>query len=193
MRSEFEPGEVLVRRQYRDARNPFASPRWVLEDSLGTVLTWMKHTGSGVEIILGDGTRYYSRSGGFRGRSWFKVMNPMNNEPLLQTRWGQRTVEPIKFRGHDLNYSIRRIEGLRVPWRQREGDNVLNHVLTITDGPVAALTITTVKNGKKNRLKRLPNLGHAVVGEDALGPDTPLIASVGLVLFDRSISQGGGG
>jgi hypothetical protein len=184
---------MLVRRPYKQSSNPFSNWRWVLEDSDGVVLAWTSRLGGGFEIALNDGTRWHCRSGWIVGRWWFKVVNPRNGEALLETRWGHRVDEPIKFRGHDLCYSITSIAGWgepprwRVTRRGEEGDNIFGRELTIMDGRAAALKLTTV------RAHRLPDLGRAVIEEDFLGPDTPLIATVGFILFDRANPKGGGG
>jgi hypothetical protein len=188
-RSEFVPGEVLLRRQYRESR--FCHP-WVLEDGDGLGLAWTKATTAGLELTLGDDSRYTFRRSDLSAR--FTVINQLNSEPLLETRWGRRTDEPIKFRGHDLHYSMTGLEASSYwIYRVREGEPVGAFALRIADGPAVALTLTKVKNAKKNRVSRLPQLGRVVVGEDTLGPDTALIASVGLVLLDAVTVRGGGG
>jgi hypothetical protein len=136
-RTEFEPGELLIHRAYKRSSNRLSNDwQWVLEDGEGVVLAWTWPLLRGSVIALDDGCRYHC--GGW-GRS-FKVVNQFNGEPLLETRSAH---ESVKFRGHDLRFSITRLDG----WRRwlpaggkGDGDNAFNLELTITDGDVGVDT-----------------------------------------------------
>jgi hypothetical protein len=184
-RHQFAPGEVLFRRAYREPTGKMSfTHRWVLEDSGGVPLAWT--SSSGKELTLADDTRYVVRRGALR--QWLRVINPGNNEPVLETRWGRRKGEPIKFRGHDLHYEWARLE-------KPGGAGFLStsgFALRIMRGRTVALSLTNVKNRREDRALSLPQLGRVTVGEDILGPDTPLIASVGFALIAAGSSGGGG-
>ena len=113
-------------------------------------------------------------------------------EPVLTTRWGDLVKEPIEFLGHELHYSMTFTDPPD-RWRRREGDRAINSEMVISDADEAALSISVVNGARKNRLQTRPSVGRCVVIEDALGPDTPLIASVALELFRRTFLSGGGG
>jgi hypothetical protein len=173
-------GEVLVCRNFW---RPFKRSGWateVLEDSDGTVLAEARSSGTGMKIALDDGSRYMRKTGSWR--NWLKVVNLRNGEPVLETRFGHRFAEPIKFRGHDLSYSMARAEmpnvsSLRTAyaWELASRDG-----LRIADGDTLVLSYAAVR-GAGGFVRSA--MQCAVVGDDTLGPDMPLIALVGFSLF----------
>jgi hypothetical protein len=187
-RSEFVPGEVLTRvQQYLPSPYLRFAQRWELQDTNGTPLTTERIARGRREITLDDGKQYLCRSGWSRS---FKVTRM--GESVVETRSGDLIDEPIRFRGHDLRYSMTFTDPPD-RWRRREGDRTINCEMVISDGDVAALSVTEVNDARKNWLQPRPILGRCVVLDDALGPDTPLIGSVAFELFTLSFSSGGGG
>jgi hypothetical protein len=177
-----------VRREYRDPSNVFFARGAVLEDRGGIALAWTGFTRRGTEIALVDGSKYRARRVPNLRQS-FTVTDQRTGEVVLESRWGKGTRnEPIRFRDLDLNYSLRRLEHNALPyWNPHpvngEGTTVGRFSLRIASEQSAALTMTFVKNAKKNRFMRLPELGLALVGEDIHCSDTPLLASVGFILL----------
>ncbi len=113
-------------------------------------------------------------------------------EPVLTTRWGDLVKEPIEFLGHELHYSMTFTDPPD-RWRRREGDRAINSEMVISDADEAALSISVVNGARKEQAPDATQRRPRVVIEDALGPDTPLIASVALELFRRTFLSGGGG
>jgi hypothetical protein len=172
-RTEFVPGEVLIRRPGTDIPRNGNVNRWVLQDSDDVVLASLRANLSSYTIMISEHT-YRCRKQVFR--SGLSVINRRNGEPVLETRCSRPRDEPIKFRGHDLRYSITRGER-RNRWHLPVGDNVvMPRTLTITDGSLTALTITSTNS--------MMHAVHAIVGPAALRSDTPLIASVGFALLE---------
>ena len=185
-RYEFAPGEVLIRRAYREPRGKMSfTYRWVLEDSGGAPLAWTSRSGN--QLTLADDSRYVVRRGALR--QWLKVINLGNGEPALETRWGKWRGEPIRFRGHDFHYEWARLEKPRGAGRWSASGSALR----IMSDRTVALSLTNVKNTREDRALSLPDLGRVTVGEDLLGSDTPLIASVGFALITAANSSSGGG
>ena len=180
-RSEFLPGEVLSRVEYLSPRYVPWAQWWELRDSNGAPLTKERVARGCREITLDDGKQYLCH----RRRGKFKVTRM--GESVIETRSGDFIDEPIKFRGHDLCYSMTFTDPPN-RWRAREGERVVNCEMIVTDGDVAALSVTVINGARKH-----PSLGRCVVLENALGPDTPLIASVALGIFDSTFLSGGRG
>jgi hypothetical protein len=167
-RTEFSPGEVLLLRSDRTHGRRFFGGQSVLEDSRGETLAWMTRVGS--EAILPDGRHYYFRSG---PRATLKVIDRETNEQLIETRRNQREEERVKFRGHDLHYSLRPIERKGSPWQ--EGSVIGPYAVRFTS---VVLTLTYQAAGTTGS-----PVGRAVVGDDILGADTTLTAALGFVLL----------